>query len=259
MSKLPLSVFIIAVNEGDRIARAIESVRDWVDEVIVIDSGSKDDTVKVSEAAGARAMFHAWPGYGEQKRFGEDQCRNDWILNLDADEMISTGLAAEIKAQFANGLPVHAAYFSDIVEILPGEKTPSRFAHKVHSIRLYNKRFGRFDPSTVHDTVRMERGTTGTLNNIIEHRSARGITHSIEKINRYSTMQAENMLDRNAVPPFLVLRLLIEMPLGFFKAYVLRGYCLKGTYGFINAVDYGFSRFLRLAKTWELERIRRNS
>ncbi len=89
--RLPLSVFIIARDEADRIARPIESVIGWVDEVIVIDSGSTDETVAVAEQLGARVIRNDWPGYGPQKRFGEDQCRNDWLLNLDADEEVTPG------------------------------------------------------------------------------------------------------------------------------------------------------------------------
>lgn len=252
--KIPLSVFIIAVDEGDRIARTIHSVRDWADEVIVIDSGSKDDTVSVSEAAGARVIFNAWPGYGQQKRFGEDQCRNNWLLNIDADEVISEALADEIIALFPSGVPQHAGYNMNIVEILPGEKAPGWFAHKVNAIRLYDRRHGRFDASTVHDSVHMHSGTTGQLAKIVEHRSSRGFAHSIAKINRYSTMQADNMMSRDARPTLLGLRILIEFPVGFFKAYVLRGYCLKGFYGFINSMNYGFSRFARISKYWEAER-----
>ena len=227
-TRVPLSVFIIAVDEGDRIARSIESVRDWVDEVIVIDSGSKDDTVAVSAAAGARVLYNAWPGYGQQKRFGEDQCRNDWVLNIDADEVISPPLASEIKALFAGIAPEHMGYTMDIVEILPWERKPGWFAHKVNAIRLYNKRHGRFDPSTVHDSVHMQSGTVGRLSHIVEHRSSRGFAHSIAKINRYSSMQAENLISRHPAPAFLRLRVLLSFPLGFLKAYILRGYILKG-------------------------------
>ena len=252
--KIPVSVFVIAVDEGDRIARTIESVRDWADEVIVIDSGSKDDTVQVSTSAGARVIYNAWPGYGEQKRFGEDQCRNDWLLNIDADEVISAALANEICALFATGLPVDSGYTMDIVEILPWETMPGWFAHKVNAIRLYDRRCGRFDASTEHDSVHMHKGSVGMLHHIVEHRSSRGFTHSIAKINRYSTMQADNMLARNARPILLGLRIVLEFPIGFFKAYILRGYFLKGFYGFINSVNYGFSRFARLIKYWEAER-----
>jgi len=251
MTKLPLSVFIIAVDEGDRIARSIESVREWADEVIVIDSGSTDDTVSVSAFAGAQVIFNPWPGYGEQKRFGEEQCRNDWLLNIDADEVISEKLAEEIRALFSAGAPAHSGYFMDIIEILPGETMPGWFAHKVRAIRLYDRMRGRFDASTVHDSVHMQSGTVGQLANIVEHRSSRGLAHSIAKINRYSTMQAENLAARGTSAFLLRLRIVFEFPIGFFKAYILRGYCLKGFYGFVNSMNYGYSRFARLAKYWE--------
>lgn len=253
MPKLPISVFLIAVNEGDRIGHSIRSVRGWVDEVIVIDSGSTDDTVKVSEASGARVIFNAWPGYGPQKRFGEDSCRQDWLINIDADEVISDALREEIQALFAQGTPPQGGYFMDIVEILPGDAVPRPLAHRVRAVRLYDRRCGRFRDSTVHDTVVMDKGGTGVLRGIVEHRSSRGFAHSVEKINRYSTMQAADLVRKGGLP-FFMLRLLIEFPIGFFKAYILRLYCLKGTYGFINAMNYAFSRFLRLAKVWEAQR-----
>jgi len=91
-SVLPLSVFIIARDEADRIPAALASVQGWVDEIIVIDSGSLDATVAVSQLFGARTEYRAWTGYGEQKVYGESLCRNDWLLNIDADEAISPEL-----------------------------------------------------------------------------------------------------------------------------------------------------------------------
>ncbi|MBC8523144.1 glycosyltransferase family 2 protein, partial [PVC group bacterium] len=98
--RLPISVFIIAKNEADRIPLAIASVIDWVDEVIVIDSGSDDETVSVSESLGARVIFNEWEGYGPQKVFGETLCNNDWLLNIDADEEITPSLRNEIERVF---------------------------------------------------------------------------------------------------------------------------------------------------------------
>src|SRR3712207_4928412 len=98
---LPLSVFIIARNEADRIGATIRAVRDLTDDLVVIDSGSTDGTQAVAEELGARVIFNAWPGYGPQKRFGEEQCRHDWILNLDADEELSPALREEIRSLFA--------------------------------------------------------------------------------------------------------------------------------------------------------------
>ena len=93
---LAISCFIITKNEEDRIEKAILSVIDLVDEIIVIDSGSIDKTEKLSKNLGAKFIFNAWKGFGPQKRFGEDQCKNDWILNLDADEYLSEEIKKEI-------------------------------------------------------------------------------------------------------------------------------------------------------------------
>ena len=102
MDVLPISVFIIAQDEEDRIAYTINSVKGWVREIIVIDSGSKDNTVKLCEDLGAKTFFNEWEGYGKQKIFGEQQCQEDWILNLDADEAISDNLKSEIMTVFCS-------------------------------------------------------------------------------------------------------------------------------------------------------------
>lgn len=251
--KLPISVFIIAVNEGDRIANTIKSVLGWVDEIILIDSGSTDDTVKVSEALGVRAIYNPWPGYGLQKRFGEDQCRNDWLLNLDADEVITPELKQEIFSLFSSGLPSVPAWKIRIVEIMAGRKKPVPFAHEVNAIRLYNKKYGRFSDSTVHDTVRMEKGEVGQMRAIIDHRSSRGIAHTVSKINRYSSMQADNLINGNGLS-FAHLRLVTEFPVAFIKAYIFRFYIFAGWQGFSNAMVYAFSRFVRIAKYLELKK-----
>ena len=105
--KLPLSVFMIAKNEEDRIGRAIKSVIDWVDEVIIVDSGSIDKTVKIAETLGAKTSHKDWQGFGRQKRYGESLCRNDWVLNMDADEVITPSLQTAIKTLFHNGQFAH--------------------------------------------------------------------------------------------------------------------------------------------------------
>src|SRR5918998_2158533 len=107
---LPVSVFIIAKNEADRIGDTIRAVRDLTDDLIVVDSGSTDGTQAVAETLGARVIHNAWPGYGPQKRFAEELCRHPWLLNLDADEVVPPDLAAEIRGLFMDGEPGRQAY-----------------------------------------------------------------------------------------------------------------------------------------------------
>jgi glycosyltransferase involved in cell wall biosynthesis len=247
---LPISVFIIAKNEADRIATTINSVKDWVDEVIVVDSGSSDDTISVANFLGAKTFFNEWNGYGLQKRFGEDVCKNNWLLNLDADEEISEELAEEIQELFANGEPNLAGYFLKVRDLLPSEKTLAPLAHTNHCLRLYSREKGRFSASPVHDSVIMDGEIIGELNAPVFHRSFRSIAHAIEKMNSYSTAQAQNLQKRGL--KFAHLRLLTEFPVSFFKAYILRLYILRGWRGFIYANIYAFGRMIRIAKYLEI-------
>lgn len=246
---VPVSVFIIACNEADRIAAAIKSVSGWVDEVIVIDSGSTDDTLKIAASLGAKTFENSWPGYGLQRRFGEEQCKNDWILCLDADEQITPSLKNEIENLFAGGMPADAGYILQIRDLLPGETTLAPMAHTNFVLRLYNKNRARYSDSPVHDSVIVHSGSTRTLTHPALHRSFRNLAHAIEKLNSYSTVQAENLAAKKL--DFALLRLIIEFPTAFFKVYILRGYVLRGTRGFIYSVNYAFGRFVRVAKYWE--------
>jgi glycosyltransferase involved in cell wall biosynthesis len=245
----PISVFIITLNEADRVGRAVASVKEWVDEVIVIDSGSTDDTVSIATAAGAKVLTNPWPGYGLQKRFGEDQCKNRWLLNIDADEEITPALALEIKALFRGGDPAMTGYVIQMRDMLPGEKTLSSRAHTNYVLRLYNREKARFSDSPVHDSVLVQAGETQLLQNPALHRSFRSLSHAVDKLNTYSTVQAEQLQVRGL--SFPMMRLLTEFPVAFFKDYILRGYIFRGRAGFINAVVYAFSRFIRIAKYLE--------
>ena len=257
-ARLPLSVFIIARDEADRIADTIRSVKDWVDEVIVIDSGSVDATVPVAEAEGARVVFNAWPGYGPQKRFGEDQCRNDWLFNLDADEVVTPGLAGEIQALMgADGHRAADGWRVMIRDVYAHEDQPASWAYGYHQIRLYDRRKGRFSASTVHDTVRPEPGARlANLKGVVAHHSIRSLTFQIEKYNRYSTMQVNDMRTRGRSLPRW--RLVTEFPFAFLKAYVARKYVRYGWWGLILSVNYAHARFLRVAKAYEADLLDQN-
>lgn len=247
-NKHPLSVFIIAKNEADRIQQAIESVIDWVDEVIVIDSGSTDDTVEIAEKSGATVFFNEWQGYGQQKRFGEDQCQHEWILNIDADERVSPEARQEILSILA-GTPEHDGYRVRIVDVMPFQKIPRPLAWAVTQIRLYNRQRGRFRDHSTHDAVVMEIEKTGMLRSPFYHQSIRSFSHLVSKANFYTDMQADDLTRKGRkVGAF---RLLIEFPATFFKAYLFRRYFIYGLYGVSFSMIFAFSKFLRLAKRYE--------
>lgn len=244
---LPLSIFVIAHNEADRIGRTLEAVRHLTDDLVVVDSGSTDATVAVAEAHGARVVFNPWPGYGPQKRFAEDQCRHPWLFNIDADEVVPSDLAAEIAALFAAGDPAADAYETRIAEIFPGEAAPHRLAYALAPVRLYRRSMGRYSDSTVHDRVVLAPGArVRRLKGTIHHFSVRSLGDQLAKLNSYTDAQADNLEERGE--RVSMLRLYLEFPAAFIKAYFGRRHFVRGVYGFMTAMNFAFYRYLRVAK-----------
>lgn len=253
MNTLPISVFIIARDEADRIGLTINSVKDWVDELIVVDSGSQDDTVAVSESLGARVEFNEWQGYGPQKVFSEGLCRNEWLLNLDADEEVSPELAGEIRMLFASGQPEHVAYTLPILPLYPFQEKGHRWTAFHHPVRLYRRSACGFKDSPVHDSVVVREGTVGHLEGMVIHRSFRSLAHHVDKANEVSTARAQDLYDRGRNPSALSL-LLIPL-LAFLKSYLLRREFVNGVDGIVISHMYAFQRFIRLAKARERHRL----
>lgn len=254
----PISIFIIAQNEADRIGRTIAAVCNLSDDIVLIDSGSNDGTQSIAAGLGARVLHNDWPGYGRQKRFAEDQCRHDWLLNIDADEVLPATLVAEIAALFAAGEPAQDAYRIRIAEIFPGEAAPHRFAYALAPVRLYRRDKGRYSPSPVHDRVDLYEGArVGKLKGTIHHYSVRSLGEQMDKLNAYSDAQADD-LDKRGVT-LSAFRLMAEFPANFIKAYIGRRHALRGVYGFMTAMNYAFYRYLRVAKHWERRLQRRDS
>lgn len=245
LSAVPLSCCIIAHNEGDRIERCILAVRDFVDEVVVVDSGSTDDTMAKAEALGAKTFFNAWVGYGPQKRFSEDCASHDWILNLDADEIVTPELAREITALMEAGEPPLPGYRFRQVTVYPGKDKPRLWADYHNYVRLYDRRKVRFRDSLVHDTVDTGSYPVGQLDGIALHYSWRSIEHVRSKLERYTDLQAKELKK----PRWQVLlRLPIEYPVLFFRYYILRCNFTGGLTGLRIAHEIARARTRRLIK-----------
>ncbi len=255
MSRLPLSCFIIARNEADRIVHTIRAVKDWVDEVVVIDSGSTDGTQKLAEAEGARVIFNEWPGFGPQKRFGETQCRKEWLLNLDADEVISPALAAEIQALFQNREPDLAVYALPINDVYPGHTQPRLWANDYVQPRLYDRRRVRFKDSPIHDSLDVEGMRVGRLKADVHHFSARSFDDQLAKAIERGRIFADHAKEKSVGA--LKFRLLFEFPAAFFKYYFMRRHFTGGLAGFRAAMTGAISRYVRIARMLEAAERRR--
>ena len=249
-SRLPVSCFIIAKNEADRIGRTIRGVSGWVDEVVVIDSGSTDGTQETAEALGARVIFNAWPGFGQQKRFGEDQCRNDWLLNLDADEVVTPLLKISILNLFQDRTPPLAVYGMTVDVVYPGEAVPRPYARDHYCLRLYDRRRVRFKESTLHDSVDAKGERAGHLEGGLHHFSVRSLDDLIRKSDERATYNAANSKPRTA--PELALRVVFELPWNFLKYYLVRTHITGGLMGFQYALITSFYRWVRIVRMFAM-------
>lgn len=247
-AQIPVSCFIITKNEADRLPRALASIQDLMDEIVVVDSGSSDGTVAIAEAAGAKTMFNAWPGFGQQKRFAEQQCGNDWLFNLDADEVIGPELAAELRALFANGEPPLAAYGMRDSIVYPGKARPRALARDHFFYRLYDKRRVRFADSTLYDNVDVSGVETGRLNGALHHFAARSFADLAAKCDERAHYNAAHSKPKSRLE--LGVRLLTEWPVNFVKYYLFRTHIVGGVKGLRYAAIVSHYRWLRIVRMW---------
>lgn len=247
---VPVSCYIRTFNEARKIGDVVAAAGEVADEVIVVDSGSTDATVAIAEAEGARVIRQAWLGRGRQKRFAEDQCRNDYVLDLDADEVVSAELAADIRALFAHGPPPLPVYELKLV-IVPPVGRPWWNLAISHRRKLYNRRIVRQPDHLAWDQFELPRGVlAGRLHGPLMHHSFRDIEHMMAKLNTVTTVRAtETRLHRRRWE--VGARVLLAYPFYFLKHFVLRGYFRVGVYGLATAGVLAYGRWLRDAKMYE--------
>lgn len=243
-----LSIFIITRNEADRLPRTLRAVQGLSDDIVVVDSGSTDGTRDLAAGLGARVVENAWPGYGPQKRFAEDQCRHTWLLNIDADEVVPPDLGREIQAAIVSDAA--DAYEIRIAEVFPLEDKPHPTAYVLAPVRLYRKDRGRYNPSPVHDRVDLDPGArVKRLTGTIHHFSVRSLGDQIAKLNAYTDQQVADLAARGR--KLATLRMFTEFPLAFLRAYLLRRHFTRGVYGIATAMNYAYFRWMRVAKDYE--------
>ena len=242
---MKISCTIIAMNEGDRIARTLDSVSGIADETLVVDSGSSDATVEIARANGARVIHNDWPGYGPQKRFCEDHAEFDWILNLDADEILTEALRNEIIEWKRLDSPEFAGYRFHQTTVYPGRDKPRAFADYHNYVRLYDRREMRFHQSLVHDTVDTAGKPVGQFEGECWHWSWRSLGHLARKLDGYTTLQA-----REIRKPLwkLLLRYPIEYPVLLFRYLFLKRHITGGWYGMKAAHVLARGRAARIGK-----------
>jgi glycosyltransferase involved in cell wall biosynthesis len=247
---LPLSAVLIAQDEEKTIGDALASVS-FCDEVVVVDSGSRDRTREIAEAAGARVVVHSpWPGFVAQRDFATRAARHDWVLALDADERVGHALRAEIEALRAAGLR-HAGYRIPRVACYLGRWIRATDWYPDWQVRLFDRTRAAWQGDLVHESVGV-RGPVGRLHGDMEHYPYADISDHLRKIDSYTTLWARqafaagrrsNVLDMSAGASW-----------AFFRNYVLKRGVLLGSAGLIVSVLNTHYTFAKLAKLRELGR-----
>ncbi len=203
-------------------------------------------------AAGARVIAQDWLGNGFQKRAAEDACAHDWLLDLDADEIISDALAAEIRALFAAGEPPLKIYRT-MLALVPPVGAPWRdFGLQVRH-KLYDRRAVRAPAHKAWDQFEIPSGIeVGRLGEPILHHAFTGAAQFMDKLNHNSGVRAEALPLKST--PYLALRIIFGMPFYVAKKYILQQYFRGGVYGLALAIMSGYGRWLRDVKMWERAR-----
>jgi glycosyltransferase involved in cell wall biosynthesis len=251
MSKLPLSLVIITLNEEKNIERCIKSAA-FASEVVVLDSGSQDRTLEIAKSLGAQVYNETWRGFGAQKARASELAKFDWILNLDADEQLTPELCLEIEHKFQQlqpevgyQFPRRSYYLNRWID--HGGWYPDR------QLRLYNRKYSNWDLRPIHEKVQAKE--TECFEHNLNHYVFKNIAAQIAANNRYSSLQAEELFRRGL--KFSFFKLLVKPHVKFLETYFFKLGFLDGLPGFIISVSAGYSVFLRWAKIWELERQKR--
>ncbi|MBI4807439.1 MAG: glycosyltransferase family 2 protein [Nitrosomonadales bacterium] len=238
-----LSVILITKNEAVNIRACIESVA-WADEIIVVDSGSTDDTVAICKELGAQAHVHDWPGFGVQKNRALGYATKEWVLSLDADERVTPELRAGIEAILQSG-QTPDAYLVPRLSNYCGRFMRHSGWYPDLLPRLFKRGKARFSDDLVHERLIVE-GSTGQLAGLLLHYAFDDMEEVLHKVNQYSTAGAAMMhkRGRKASLSGAVVRGLWS----FFRTYILRGGILDGREGFMLAVSNAEGTYYRYLK-----------
>jgi len=246
--KLPLSVGIITLNEEENLPRTLKAIEDIASEIIVLDSGSTDRTVEIAKKFGAKVYKESWKGYKEQKNSLLKKCSQEWILFLDADEVVSKELKNSIINELKN--PRYDGY-----EINRRTYYLGKFLNYVWQpdfvLRLVRKSANpRWEGGNIHEHLKID-GKIGKLQGDLYHYTYKDLNDHFKKSLKYAKISAEEMHKKGK--KFKFHKLIINPWWAFFRIYILNLGFLDGIRGLSVAMSYLFSTFLKYMFLWELE------
>lgn len=241
--KLPLTVAIIALDAAAQIGPLLASVA-FADEVVVVDSGSRDETCAIAKRHGARVETREWMGFGKQKQHAVALARNDWVLCLDVDERVSEPLARSIREALAS--PRYRAYRMARRNRFMGRWLAHGEGYPDWTVRLFHRAHASWSNDDVHEAV-LTTSEVGRLEGDLMHDSAEDLATYMAKQNRYSSLHAQALYRQGVRAGYG--RLLASPVARFIKFYLLRRGFLDGGPGFAHIVigcNNSFQKYLKL-------------
>jgi glycosyltransferase involved in cell wall biosynthesis len=242
-----LSVIIITKNEESNISQCLESVQ-WADEIIVLDSGSTDKTVSICRQFTQLVFETDWQGFGIQKQRALNKAMGDWVLSIDADEMITLELRAEIEHAISENK--HDAFLLPRLSSYCGKCIKHGGWYPDYILRLFRREFGHFTDDVIHERVIVE-GKIGKLTAPILHESYSDLVEVLEKVNSYSSLNAQKLFERGAKSSLskAIFRALWK----FIQTYFIKVAFLDGQHGLMLAISSAEGVYYKYLKLLELQ------
>lgn len=248
---MPISVFIITKNEAAYIQKVLLSVSS-MNEVILVDSGSTDDTVNIAKKYGAKVYHQAWLGYARQKQFAMSLCSNEWVLNLDGDEVLNPSIIARFKQIVENNEADSVRFLRHDIFI---GKVSSRFTKKANNLRLYKKSKSHFNVNDlVHESAIVD-GKEIFINESFDHFGYGSVSIMTDKCNQYSSLKSKEKFSKNR--QYSTLKLFLVFPVTFIKKYIVQGHVFSGNRGLITAMIASYYALIKEAKLYELHQLKK--
>jgi glycosyltransferase involved in cell wall biosynthesis len=246
-----ISAYIITFNEEKRLPKTLAALQKVADEIVIVDSGSTDKTKEIALDFGAKFMFHEWVSYANQKNFAQNQCTYDWLLSIDADEVLSDALIKEINE--VKKQPQYKVYKMRIGDMYPGFKKPHPFTKMYNLERLYHRNYATMPADLLtKDRITLTQKTpVGQLKGLVHHYSYLTLSHNIDKLNRFTDQVLITALDEGK--KYSRIRLVTEFPRQFCRYYFLKRQFLNGRWGFVASMNLAYFRFMKIAKWFEYQ------
>ena len=250
----PLSVVVLTKNEEDRLGACLHSCR-WVDDIVVVDSGSRDKTVEIAKSYGAHVVHQGWLGFGRQRRFAVAQAAHDWVLCLDADERLTDELSESIRRELS-GTPGHI-YRLARRSFFMGRFLRHGACYPDWQVRLFDRRFANWNEAPVEETVESP-DSPAALQGDLLHFPSLDLKSYLEKQIRFAYIRANYLYRQRGYVP-RPSRVFTRPVLRFFKNYFLRRGFLDGIPGLIHTICCSINCFVKYARITELQRTDKKS